>query len=79
MRLGLPSIIEDDDTWPRMSPFHVSAPPLLCGGQMFNLLVDVKEEHAMMLVKQPQIPVPKVVAEEHIPTFKAFASPMPIK
>ena len=62
-----------------MSPLQVSAPPLLCGGRMFNLLVDGREEHAMMLVKQPQIPVLEVVAEEHIPTFKAFAPPVPIK
>ena len=39
-----------------MSPFQGTVQNSLYGGKLFNLLVDTKEEHAMLPLKQPQSP-----------------------
>ena len=48
---------QHDDTWPRLSPFQATVQPLLYGGKLFNLLVDPKEEHGMLPLKQPHAPL----------------------
>ena len=70
---------QQDDTWPRMSPFQGTAVPLLYGGKLFNLLVDTKEEHAMAALKQPHLPVLKRAADKHIATFKTYVPPLPMQ
>ena len=43
-----------------------------------NLLMDAKEEHAMLPVKQPQSPVLLGAAHKHLATFKAYVPPVPM-
>lgn len=58
---------------------HRAVQPLLYGGKLFNLLVDPKEEHAMLPLKQPQAPVLLAAATKHLATFEAYAPPVPWK
>ncbi len=67
------------DTWPQMSPFQGTVQPLLYGGKIFNLLVDVKEENAMAPLKQPQIPVLKQAVMQHLETMKKYKPPVAFK
>jgi hypothetical protein len=46
--------------------------PSLYGGKLFNLLIDTKEEHAMMPLKQPQGPVILQTLNKHLATFKEY-------
>jgi arylsulfatase len=62
-----------------MSPFQCFAQPLLYGGKLFNLLVDTKEEHAMLSVKQPHVPVLKNAVDKHLATFKHYPAPVPMQ
>jgi arylsulfatase A-like enzyme len=64
-------VYQHDDTWPSLSPFQGTIQNSLYGGKLFNLLVDTKEEHAMLPLKQPQAPVLKAAADKHLATFKA--------
>jgi arylsulfatase len=41
--------------------------------------MDAKEEHAMLPVKQPQIPVLKAAADKHLATFETYVPPVPMK
>ena len=61
-----------DDTWPRQSLFQSTVQRSLYGGKLFNLLIDPKEEHALLPLKQPHIPVLKAAAEQHLATFKTY-------
>lgn len=72
-------VYEHDDTWPRMSPFQGTIQNSLYGGKLFNLLVDAKEEHAMLPLKQPQAPVLKEAADKHLATFKIYPPPVPMQ
>jgi arylsulfatase len=72
-------VVDQDDTWPSLSPFQGTADPLLYGGKMFDLLIDPKEEHALTELKQPQVPVLKAAADKHLATFKDYPAPVPIK
>jgi len=72
-------VYQHDDTWPRMSPFQGTVQNSLYGGKLFNLLIDAKEEHAMLPVKQPQSPVLLGAANKHLATFKAYVPPVPMQ
>lgn len=72
-------IYQHADTFPRNSPFQSVISPALYGGKMFNLLVDTQEEHALLPLKQPQVPVLQQAAQGHLATFEAFPAPVPIR
>lgn len=70
---------EFDDTWPRASPFQSSVSEPAYGGKLFDLYIDPKEEHALLPLKQPQIPVMAQAVQAHLATFKQYPPKMPIK
>ena len=72
-------VYQHDDTWPRLSPFQGTIQNSLYGGKLFNLLVDTKEEHAMLPLKQPHTPVLKDAADKHLATFKTYVPPVPMQ
>jgi arylsulfatase A-like enzyme len=72
-------VYQHDDTWPRMSPFQGTIQPSLYGGKLFNLLIDAKEEHAMLPVKQPQSPVVLGTVNKHLATFNAYPPAVPMQ
>jgi hypothetical protein len=72
-------VYQHDDTWPRTSPFQGTIQNSLYGGKLFNLLIDTKEEHAMLPLKQPQSPVLLGAANKHLATLKAYPPPVPMQ
>ena len=72
-------VYEHDDTWPRQSPFQGTIHSSLYGGKLFNLLLDMKEEHAMAPLKQPQVPVILAAVKKHLATFKQYPPPVPMQ
>ena len=72
-------VYQHNDTWPRLSPFQGTIQNSLYGGKLFNLLVDTKEEHAMLPLKQPHTPVLKDAADRHLATFKTYVPPVPMQ
>lgn len=69
---------ENKDTWPASSPFQSTTAPAAYGGKLFHLYVDPKEEHALLPLKQPQVPVVARTAAAHLATFKAYPPRVPI-
>jgi hypothetical protein len=51
----------------------------LYGGKLFNLLIDPKESHAMLPLKQPHAPVLLAAATKHVSTFAKYAPPVPFE
>jgi arylsulfatase len=72
-------VYQHNGTWPRMSPFRGTIQPSLYGGKLFNLLVDTKEEHAMMPLKQPQGPEILGAVNAHLATFKEHPPKVPMQ
>jgi hypothetical protein len=72
-------VYQHNDTYPRMSPFQGTIQSSLYGGKLFNLLVDAKEEHAMLPLRQPQSPVLLGTVNKHLATFKTYAPPVPMQ
>ena len=68
-----------DDTWPRSSPFQSSVSEPAYGGKLFDLYIDPKEEHALLPLKQPHIPVMAQAIKAHLATFKAYPPKVPIQ
>lgn len=71
-------ITESNDTWPRSSPFQSSVLQTVYGGKMFDLYIDPKEEHALLPLKQPQIPVISGAIKAHLATMKQYPPKVPI-
>lgn len=71
--------VENDDTWPRLSPFQGTIQNSLYGGKLFNLLIDTKEEHAMTPLKQPHGPVILAAVNKHMETFKRYPPAVPMQ
>lgn len=78
MRFGEYKLVLNDinyqsqDTWPNRSPFQATVSPTVYGGKLFNLYMDPKEEHAMLPLKQPIVPLLLPEVARHIKTLKAF-------
>jgi arylsulfatase A-like enzyme len=72
-------IYQHDDTWPRVSPFQGSIQTPLYGGKLFNLLLDMKEEHAMAALKQPQTTMMLAEVKKHLATLKRYPPPVPMQ
>ncbi|PZQ57245.1 MAG: hypothetical protein DI570_20190 [Phenylobacterium zucineum] len=72
-------VYQHEDTWPSMSPFQGSITAAGSGSKMFDLYIDPKEEHALLPLKQPQIPVLTRTAAAHMATFKAYPPKVPIR
>lgn len=72
-------VYKHEDTWPAMSPFQGSITPAGSGSKMFDLYIDPKEEHALLPLKQPQIPVLTRAAAAHLATFKTYPPKVPIR
>lgn len=70
---------QHDDTWPRLSPFQGTVSPSLYAGKLFNLLLDAKEEHAMLPLKQPHVPVILGTVKKHLATFKEYPPAVPMQ
>lgn len=70
---------QSTDTWPSSSPFQSSVSEAAYGGKLFNLYIDAKEEHAMLPLKQPHVPVMAKAIAAHMATFKQFPPKVPIK
>jgi arylsulfatase len=70
---------QSTDTWPTSSPFQSSVSEPAYGGKLFNLYIDAKEEHAMLPLKQPHVPVMAKAIAAHMATFKQFPPKVPIK
>jgi len=63
---------ESKNTWPHASPFQSSVTPSVYGGKLFNLYIDPLEEHGLLPLKQPFIPVLLPEIKRHLSTFKTF-------
>ena len=63
---------ESLDTWPSASPFQATVSPSVYGGKLFNLYIDPKEEHALLPLKQPFIPLMLPEIARHLGTLKSF-------
>lgn len=70
---------ESNDSWPRSSPFQSSISESLYGGKLFDLYIDPKEEHALLPLKQPHIPVISAAIRAHLATMKKYPPKVPIK
>jgi len=70
---------EHTDTWPAISPFQGMVSKALYGGKLFNLLLDTQERHAMLPLKQPQVPVLFQTMNRHLATFKTYPAAVPFE
>jgi arylsulfatase len=72
-------VYQNNDTWPRRSPFQGTIQPSLYGGKLFNFLLDANEEHAMTPLKQPHGPVILGAVNKHLATFEEYPPAVPMQ